>query len=230
MNGLMRGLRFTFRGMIRRPVFSAIVISTLALGLGVNAAIFSFVSAILLEPLPYPEADRLVRIESVRGGENGVISMREIEDFREHLELFEGIAGHTLGSAYNLSGGDGRPENLPALLSTANLFEVLGVPMQIGGSWPEAYDRERNYSVVLSHQVWKQRFDGDPDILERTLTLDAAPLYEVYGVLPAEFDYPVGTALFRSAAFKDISKQGRNDRFYLGLGRLRPDRELSLHP
>ena len=222
MMDLMKGLRFTFRGMARRPMFSAIVILTLALGLGVNAAIFSFVSAILLEPLPYPDADRLMRIESIRGEESGVLSMQEIEDFRDNLELFEGVAGHTLGAAYNLSGGDGPPENLPALLTTANLFEVLGVPMQIGGSWPTAYDRERNYSVVLSHKVWKQQFEADPEILDRTLTLDAAPLYEVFGVLPQGFDYPVGTALFRSAAFKDISEQGRNDRYYLGLARLRP--------
>ena len=121
---------------------------------------------------------------------------------------------------YNLS-GYGQPEEIPAVLSSRNLFSVLGVQPLHGGTWPEEGDRVRNHSVVLGHALW-QRHWGGQDALNATLTLDGADLYRVYGVMPPLFDYPGGVDIFRSIAFVDLDHESRNARFYHGLGRLKP--------
>lgn len=220
---LVFDLRNVLRSMVRHGRSTAVVVATLAIGIGANIVIFSFAKAILLTPLPYPDADRLVRIETVRGGELGPVSLRELRDVEDRLSLFEGIAAHGYGNGgYNLSGG-GTPEEIPALLATHNLFEVLGVELALGTTWPEEGDRLRNHSVVLGHGLWQRRWGGDPAALDGTLTLDGADLYRVYGVAPEGLDYPGGKHIYRSIAFRDLDVEDRSSRFYRGLGRLRSD-------
>ncbi len=223
MSELIANLRFALRGLARSPGLTAVVIGTLALGVGANSVIFSFVAAILIEPLPYPEADRLVYLESVRGGETGRISLREITDVQERSSVFLDVAAHGLGNGgYNLS-GQGRPEEIPALLCSRNLFSVLGVGLEIGGPWPAENDRLRNHSVVLGYDLWQRRWGGSADAIDDILTLDGADLYRVYGVAPRGFDYPFGASIYRSIAFIDLDHEDRGGRFYRGLGRLRDD-------
>jgi putative ABC transport system permease protein len=222
VSDLLTDLRLAARSLARNRGTSLIVVLTLALGIGANTVVFSFASGILLAPLPYPRADRLVRIETVRGGEAGPISLREIADLRARGDLFTDVAAHGKGDGgYNLS-GSGRPEEVPALLCTHNLFAVLGVDLALGTPWPEEGDRLRNYSVVLGHDLWQTRWGGSPEFLAETLTLDGAGLYRVYGVAPRGFDYPSGQRLWRSLAFYDLDLEDRGARYYLGLARLRP--------
>ena len=227
MHAILSELRVALRTLSRRWRMTSLVILTLMLGIGANTVIFSFASGILLEPLPYPEPDRLVRLESVRGGEAGQISLRDILDLQERLDLFDDIAAHSLGtSGYNLS-GEGRPEEVTAILCTRNLFSVLGVAMALGTPWPEEGDRLRNHSVVLGHDLWQRRWGGDDGALEEILTLDGADLYRVYGVAPRGFGYPSGQQLYRSLAYYDLDYEDRGIRAYLGLARLQPGVSLA---
>jgi predicted permease len=200
----LQDLRLALRALVRRPGLAIVAALTFALGLGANSAIFSFVNGVLLTPLPFAEPDRLVRIESVRGGEPGRVSMIDIRDFEEDTDLFVDIAAFNEGAAYNFSDG-AVPEELPATLTTRNLFEVLGVPLLVGDVWPESYDRERSFGIVLNHGVWQRAFGGERNILGKKLTLDGAPNYVVFGILPEGFDFPARADLYRSICINEKS-------------------------
>lgn len=223
MQTFWQDLRYGARVLIKKPGFTLVVVLTLALGIGANTAIFSFVNALLLRPLPYKDADRLVRVAAVRGNEEGRFSMLELKDMREQTSSFEQIGAYIPGAQYNYS-GDGAPEEFSAILATREFFEVLGVPQLHGGVWPEEYDRERNFGVVLSHEVWQRRFGGDPNVLGRKITLDAAPFYTIYGVMPPQFNFPSNTQLFRSIAINKFlpNYEERNKRQVYAVARLKP--------
>ncbi|HEY7699090.1 MAG TPA: ADOP family duplicated permease, partial [Vicinamibacteria bacterium] len=204
MEDFVRDLHLAVRALVRRPGLAIVAALTFALGIGANSAIFSFVNGVLLTPLPFPDPDRLVRIESVRGGESGRVSMIDIRDFEEDTDLFVDIGAFNEGAAYNFSDG-AVPEELPATLTTRNLFEVLGVPLLVGDVWPESYDRERSFGIVLNHGVWQRAFGGDRNILGKKLTLDGAPNYVVFGILPEGFDFPARADLYRSIAINEKS-------------------------
>ena len=176
----------------------------------------------LLTPLPFPEPERLVRIYSERGGERGRVSMLDVRDLKSESDLFVDIAAYSDGSAYNFSDGV-VPEELPATLTTQNLFDVLGVPLLRGSAWPESYDRERSFGIVLNHGVWQRAFGGDPDVLGARITLDGAPNYTVFGVLPEGFDFPTRADLYRSIAIteRNPSYEDRASRGQDAVGRLR---------
>jgi predicted permease len=219
----VRDFQLSIRALVRRPALSIVAVLTFALGIGANSAIYSFVDGVLLTPLPFPEPDRLVRLESLRGGEPGRVSMIDIRDFREDTDLFVDIAAFNEGAAYNFSDG-AVPEELPATLTTRNLFDVLGAPLLMGDVWPESYDRERSFGIVLNHGVWRRAFGDDRTILGRKLTLDGAPNYVVFGVLPPGFDFPARADLYRSIAINEKSPNylERGARNVRALGRLRP--------
>lgn len=172
-------------------MFALTAILTMAPGIGANTAIFSFVNALLLRPLPFADPDRLIRIDSVRGNEPGKLTPREREELDRDTPLFEGVAAW-YPSQYNLSYG-GPPEVLTACMTTANLFRVLG-----GSSWKEGTHRERNPVIVLNHELWKRRFAGDPAIVGKTLPLDFSS-YQVLGVAASGFDFPGKMDIFRAA-------------------------------
>jgi len=199
MDTFWQDLRFATRTLFKRPGFTVVVILTLSLGIGANTAIFSFLNGLLLRPLPYKDADRLVRIMALRGNEEGRFSMLELKDMREQLSSFESIGAYIPGAQYNYS-GDGAPEEFSAILASREFFDVMGVQLAHGTVWPVEYDRERNFGVVLTHEVWQRRFGSDPNVLGRKITLDAAPFYTIYGVLPPHFNFPSNTQVFRSIA------------------------------
>ncbi len=216
-----RHLRSALRQLRGHPILGAAVVLTLGLGIGANTAIFSFVNALLIRPFPFRDPDRLVEIHSVRGGQAGKLSMREVLDLRERLAGIESIAAHTgAGGGYNY-GGEGRPEEWRAILTTGNLFEVLGVSLAQGHPWPELADRQRDFRVILSHDVWNRAFGARPDAVGRTIALDHAPGYEVTGVAPAGFDYPSGVEVYRSLGGFALYEE-RSYRNVIAVARLRP--------
>lgn len=223
---IMKDVRYAFRVLLRRKGYAAVVVCTLAIGIGASTTIFSFVNGILLQPLPFFEPDQLVIIESVRGGEKGRLSQREIADIKENTSLFEDIAGYNPGAQYNLT-GQGEPEEIPTTICSSNLFSVLGADFLKGKAWPEEFDGRRAFGVVLTEELWKRKFNADASYLNGTITLDAYPEYNVFGVLPAGFDFPKGMQMYRSASWFDGQVVDRNFRDRVGLGRIRKDTDLA---
>lgn len=150
MESLAANIRYACRIFFRRKVFSAVVIITLAIGIGTSTAIFSFVNSILLGPLPFNEPDQLVIIESLKGGEKGRVSQREIADILENTLAFEDAAGYMPEAQYNLT-ERGEPEEIPANICQQNLFSVLGVKFIKGSAWPSEFDMRRSFGIVLSY-------------------------------------------------------------------------------
>jgi len=144
METVLRNIRLTFRQAVRQPGFSVTVVVTLSLAIAANTAIFSFVNALLIRPFPFRNPDQLVQIRSVRSGQLGMLSMREVLDIREQVSSVDAVAAHTSDfGGYNYSGA-GKPQEWKAILTTGNLFEVLGIPLQLGNKWPDHGDRERD--------------------------------------------------------------------------------------
>jgi putative ABC transport system permease protein len=209
-------LRDSLRFLSKRPGFTVTALLILGMGIGANTAMFSFVNALLLKPMPFPDADRLVRIESVQGGVTGKLMPREWEELDRDHDTFEGVAGW-YPSQYNLS-ADGKPEVVRACMTTANLFRVLGVNLSLGTSWEEGTHRQRNPAVVLSHELWKNRLGAQPSILRQTITMDGAP-YIVSGVTDRGFQFPVRNDVYRAANLGGA--QNENVRSLFVVGRLR---------
>jgi len=226
MPNAVQDLRLALRTLSRQPGFAFGVVVALALAIGASTAIFSFVNTLLIKPFPFRDPGRLVEIRTVRGGEMGKLSMAEVEDLGRDVPSIESIAAHT-GSAggYNFS-GEGRPEEWKAILTTGNLFEVLGTPLVAGAPWPKDMDRDRGYRVILSHGVWKSAFGGRSDIAGRTIALDHAPGYQIHGVAPEGFDFPRGVQVFRSlGGFASYDR--RDSRNVVAIARMAEGRTLA---
>jgi putative ABC transport system permease protein len=198
MESVVRNLRFALRQAVRQPVFTLTILLTLSLAIAANTAIFSFVNALLIRPFPFRDSDQLVQIHSVRSGELGMLSMREILDIREAVSCLEATAAHTSDfGGYNYS-GEGKPQEWKAILTTGNLFDVLGVPLQAGNKWPDQSDRERDYRVILTYGVWQDTFAARRETIGNKITLDHAAGYEIDGVARRGLDYPHGVQIYRS--------------------------------
>jgi putative ABC transport system permease protein len=210
-------LQYAFRLLVKRRGLTVVVALTLALGIGANTAIFSFVNALLLSPLPYKDPDRLVRVMSERGSETGKLSMLELYDLKEQAKLFEDFAS-IRNTQYNVT-GDGPPESLITSVNSYNLFDLLGVKAKLGAPWPQSHERQRVFDIVLSYDTWQRRFGGDPQIVGKTIMLDAAG-YEVLGVMPPGFDFPLNAQLYRRVPRGDFDN--RNIREYGVIARLKP--------
>jgi predicted permease len=185
---MFQDLRFGVRMLLKNPVFTLIAVFTLALGIGANTAIFSVINAVLLRPLPYGEAERLVMVGHSWGdGLPGEISSLNYLDCRDQNSVFDHM---TLVQpwAANLTGQD-RPELLLGLHVSAGFFTTLKVQPLLGrGFLPEEDKPGNDRVVVLSHGLWQRRFGGDQQILGKSVTLDDKS-YSVVGVMPPSFRY-----------------------------------------
>ena len=220
IESIARNIRLSLRQIRRNPVFAAAVILTLGLAIGANTAIFSFVNALLIRPFPFRDPDQLFQIQSMRGGQLGKISMREVLDIQEQISILDGIAAHTGGAGgYNYS-GEGSPQEWRAILTTGNLFEVLGTPLEIGLTWPDHADRQRDFRVILSYGVWKSTFGGRRDIVGKKITLDHAAGYQIHGVTGRGFDFPQGIQVYRSLGGLFMYDR-RSSRNFVGICRIK---------
>ena len=220
-----KDLEFAVRVLARRKLFSLVVVVTMAIGIGTSSAIFSFVNAVLLELLPFKDPDKLIIIESLRSGEKGWISQREIIDIKESTSVFEDIGGYSPGAQYNMT-EKGEPEEIPTTICSQNIFSILGASFVKGTPWPEELDSRRAFGIVISEDLWKRKFKSDNNIVNESITLDAYPEYTVFGVIASGFDFPKGMQMFRSATIRDVQLTDRNTRNRIGLARLRGDATL----
>ena len=215
-------LKISLRNLLKKPLFSAIIIFTIAIAIGTNTVVFSFIDALLLSPLPYKEPDRLVQIYSVKGDQEGLLAYPEFLDMEQELTQIEDIAVYRGGGRYNLSGDGKEPEEVTATFASRNLFRVLGVEAAIGEYWPETFDQKGTLTVMFTDEFWKRRFDADPEVVNNTITLDGVPKYKVYGVLPEGFSFPDRHEAFRAMAYADPVVTRRAFRNSIGLARLKP--------
>src|SRR5215831_14257689 len=188
MDTLLQDIRCSLRQMCRNPGFSVIAIATLALGIGGMTAMFSAFDAVLIRPLPYAAADRLVMIWDDMG-KTDVTSRHnstpaEWVEWRRLNTVFTDLATSQPGDA-TLS-GDGEPEQVPARKVTWNFWSVLGVRPMLGRVFTEDEDNKNVRAVVISHALWQRRFGGSPGIVGRKISINDEP-YEVVGVMPQGF-------------------------------------------
>jgi putative ABC transport system permease protein len=193
VNTFLQDIRYALRSLRKNRGVTAIAAICLALGIGANTAIFSVVRAVLLESLPYRDPSRLVRLyetanfQGTRG--TGSVSVPNFVDWRAQNHAFESMAAYSVGS-FDLS-GDGSPERVRGVRTTANLFALLGATAELGRTF--AFDDDqpgRSPVVVLSDGFWRRRFGGDRSIIGKTISLDNTP-YTAIGVMPNSFDYPI---------------------------------------
>jgi putative ABC transport system permease protein len=220
-------LKYAVRSLIKSRAFTVIAVCTLALGIGANTAIFSVVEGTLLRPLPFPNADRLVRVyeasdeNGVRGGAMN-LSEQTVHQWTEHgADIFEGLAAAT-GLNVTVGAVGGNPaRSVPAARVTSNFFSVLGLPPTLGRNFVAEEDRPDGPAVVIiSDDFWRQYLGAYPGVLGMTLTLDGVP-HTVIGVMPKMFRHPYRADLWMPLALVPPSPgQGLNHYLY-GVARLR---------
>jgi putative ABC transport system permease protein len=218
-------VRYAFRTLRRNPGFAIVVLLTLALGIGANAAIFSVVNGVLLRPLPYRDADRLMVIwgDLKRPGLSGIpASAGEYVDYRDRSHAFEQVAAYdTVG--FNLTGG-GEPERVEGAVVTTTFFSLLGASAQVGRTFVAAEDQPgRDDVVVLSHSLWTRRFSANPAIVGQTIPVDGRPT-QVVGVMPAVFQFPDRSIEIWKPFLLDaeaLSDNNRGSHGYTALARLK---------
>jgi putative ABC transport system permease protein len=221
METFFRDLRFGLRVLARNAGFTAAVVVVLALGIGANTVIFSVIHAVLLRPLPYPDADRLVQMWEVnrsQDGAPGTISPFNFLDWAAQNESFESMAVYAF-SSFTLMEADG-PSPLFGLRVSGDFFSVFGVAPMLGRTFGAGDDRPGRRVAVLSHRTWERRFGADPGVIGKKLTLDGEP-YTVVAVMPRGFQFSHrGTELWVPPAF-ELAGLDRSQHFLFGVGRLK---------
>lgn len=186
MAGFVQDLRYALRQLRKSPGFTAVAVTTLALGIGANTAIFSLVSGILLRPLPYSHASELVSVTASDHG--GTYPKGGFAAMREQIHTMD-VAAYAEGHEFNLT-HVGEPVRLTGTAVSANLFSVLGAPAEFGRTFANGEDAPGNDNyVILSHDLWEQRFQHDPSVIGRSIDLEGVSR-QVVGVIPSNFRFP----------------------------------------
>src|SRR5579864_304362 len=186
----MHHIRMAVRSLRRTPIVTLVAVATLALGIGANTAIFSFIYGLLLSPLPYPHADRLVCLwERTPSGRRNPMTTLNYFDYAQSA-VFDQIAPTAVCCGATVLGSGGHPVALPRLQVGASYFEVFGAHAALGRTFDPGEDQiGRDHVVILSHALWLAQFGGDPSLISRPIRLNGEP-YTVIGVMPA--DSPFG--------------------------------------
>ncbi len=188
MRNIGQDVRFALRTFRLRPAFTAAVVTTLALGIGANTAIFSLASAVLLQRLPFKDPSRLVMVwedASSLGFPRNTPAAGNYVDWTTSIPAFESVGALT-ETDFNLA-GSGEPEKVGGALVTASLFQTLGVEPMLGRLWHADEDVPGNHLAILDYGLWKRRFGADPGIIDREVNLSGTP-YTVIGVMPERFE------------------------------------------
>ena len=218
----VRDIRYALRVFSARPGFTAVAVITLALGIGANTAIFSVVRAVLLEPLPFPEPDRLVMMwETDRTdlANINIVSAPNYLDWRRRATSFA-ETGVWEPLVFNLS-GDGEAERVAGIRVSSSAFHMLGVAPLMGRTFQPEEDAPGHDVVVISFGLWQRRFGGRPDVVGSTLRVNGRP-FEIVGVMPASFRFPGRTtAVWTPIAFNRQDEERGSHSFHAA-ARLRP--------
>ena len=208
---LAQDVRYACRTLVKAPAFTAVVLVTLALGIGANTAIFSALNAVLLKPLPYPDAERLVMLVAYNpalGISSSNVSAADFTDWQREARSFEGLAAYSgFSTTMPPQAPDGAAERIAAAEQT-NLFTVLGVPPAAGRDFgPEDVHRGAATASVVSHGLWQRRYGGDAAAIGRSLRPGSRTA--LVGVMPRGFAYPGEVELW-VPAYLDSSSEPRD--------------------
>jgi putative ABC transport system permease protein len=230
MNGFIQDLRYAMRQLRKAPGFAAIAVITLALGIGANTAIFSVVNGVLLRPLAFKDADRLVRIwhvppeKSFPGMKTFSVSAANYLDWQKQNDVFENMAIYHYGG-FTLTAGD-HAESVDATGVSGDFFATLGVQPTLGRTFTAEDDKPgQSHVVVLSNRFWQEHFGSNRDIVGRTITLDGAS-YSVLGVMPPSFRFPDYALMWTPLGWTDQEKAIRGNHNDLVIARLKPGVDL----
>jgi predicted permease len=223
---LWQDLRYGLRMLAKDPGFTAVVVLTLALGIGATTAIFSAVNALLLNPYPFPEPDRLMFVEARHiSGKNHNTGYHDFVDWRAQNVVFEDMAIAPETLSFTLT-GQGEPQRIIGGFTTFGFLRVLGIQPLLGRFVTFEEDKPRAPLVaVLTYEAWQRRFAGSPKVLGQTMTLDAGPYsgsYAIIGVLPARFAFPGTKTCEFFASVQESPLNGRYQHQYGVVARLKP--------
>jgi len=222
MENLLSDTRYAIRNLLRRPAFTLIAVVTLALGIGANTTIFSAINALLLKPLPIPELDRVVAIWDKlpsRGVLHNEVTFANYLDLRSQNQSFEQLALYRWWSP-NLTGVE-PPERLQGFLVTANFFDALGLKPIMGRNFAEEENQPGKDAVaIITHSLWQRRFGGDPEILNKTVTINTVAR-RVIGVMPENFNFPKGAEMYAPIPMTPELMKSRGSHSYYIIGRLK---------
>jgi putative ABC transport system permease protein len=204
-------LRYAARNLAKAPGFSAMVVATLGLGIGVTAVIFVAVNAVLLRPFPYLQEQHRLAAVGVSNAREGwrlqEMSYADFHDVREQVRAFAAAGAHATRS-YNLASSDGEPERIEGEQVSASLFPMLGVAPQLGRGFTAEEDVPGGARVVLiGDQLWRRRFGGERAALGATLMLNGVP-HTVVGVMPPGFSYPADQQLWTPLQLSPTEHRG----------------------
>jgi predicted permease len=227
MHDLVADFRYGFRILLRTPGFTLAAIVVLALGIGANTAIFSIVNAVLLRPLPYQDASRIMQIwhvppaKSFPGMSFFSVSPANYLDWQSQNHSFEKIAAYGFDN-FNVGGGD-RPEAIRGAAVAPGFFSILRVQPVLGRTFSAEEDRPgQGQVVILGHTLWRDHFAADPGIVGRNVVLDGQT-YTVIGVMPPKFKFPDWADLWVPLAWSNEKRALRGNHNYMVIGRLKPD-------
>jgi putative ABC transport system permease protein len=220
-------IRHAVRSIRSRSAMSAIVVLTLALGLGANAAIFSMIDALVLRPFTMQDADRITLLSYTRAEDidkRSSVSAADFLDWKNQTNVFERLSAFQWWDA-NLVGRD-EPENVQGFFVSADFFPALGVELVRGRNFlPSEETLGRHHRVVLGHGLWERRFAADPAIVGQAVDIDGRP-YEVVGIAPSDFDFPMGSQLWAPLSFDSKTAANRRAQNLTVIARLAPGRSL----
>ena len=215
-------LRHGLRVLLRTPLFTICTIAALAVGVGSTTALFSVVHAMLVKPLPYPDADRLVVVwehNLPRNRPRNVVNPVNFMGWRDRSRSFESMGAFTQNRV-TLT-GSGEPTEVSTMIVTANLLDVLGVSPILGRGFATGEDQDGSgRTVVLSHALWLRQFGGDTSVLGRALTINGEPV-TVIGVMPRGFEI-MGLPVDAYTAFRFGPRMFTGGRSLVAMGRLKP--------
>ena len=220
---MLKDIRYGIRSLLKRPGLTAVALITLALGIGVNTAIFSAVDSVLLRPLPFKEPGRVMAVWEHTphlGIARNEFAPANYFDLRSQNQVFEDVGAFGQLSV-NLT-GEGEPEQLEGQLVTANVFTLLGVPAALGRTFASDEDQTgREHVAVLSDALWRRRFNRDPGIINRNVTLNGES-FTVIGVMPPNFFFPEREVeLWTPWAMEPGQAEGRGDHYFRLVARLK---------
>jgi putative ABC transport system permease protein len=222
--GVWQDLQFAIRLLVKDKWFTLVAVTALALGIGVNATVFTFVNAVLIRGLPFADPDRIMAIgsrDSVRD-RNMAASYLDYKDWSSTARSFVGLAAYT-GTTMNLSDEGKAPERFSGVYMTANAFKLLGQSPVLGRDFRAEDDRPGAPAVVmLGNGVWKNRYGSDPTIVGRSVRVNDIPS-AVIGVMPEDFKFPFNADAWQPLSIvRDLESQKRNARGLDVMGRLAP--------
>jgi putative ABC transport system permease protein len=221
MGDLVMDIAYAFRKLRSTPAFTLAAIATLALGIGANTAMFSVVNSVLLQPLPFPRADQLVRFMFTQQGHGDASTPMDLVDYRTQAKSFSGIAVIE-GATANLARGGADAERVPAVRVSANFFDVLRAKPLHGRFFAAGEDQDGSAKfVVLSEQLWRRSFDADSSVVGKPVQINGES-FMVIGVAATDQRYPLTAELWMPKVFagNELSDASRGARWLSLLARL----------